>query len=87
MKVNAHQLFLLFMQVSHTISNRDKGSDEFKGGYVDGQLVGRCVSGFCLPAEYQKLEPPFSEGVNQISIETDIMDVLMVRYIYHILII
>ena len=57
-----------------TISNEQ----EYEGGFVNGQQVGKCVAGFCLPAEYLKLETPCIDCVNQISIETDIMDILMV---------
>ena len=67
-------IYTLFMLISQTISNEQ----EYEGGFVNGQQVGKCVAGFCLPFEYQKLEPPSMESVNQISIETDIMDVLMV---------
>ena len=66
-------IYMSFMLISQTISNEQ----EYEGGFVNGQQVGKCVAGFCLPFEYQKLEPPSSD-VNQISIETDIMDVLMV---------
>ena len=68
-------IYLLFMLPSQTISNECKDGI---CGYVNGQPVGRCVAGFCLPKEYVKLEPPSMEGVNQIGIETEIMDVLMV---------
>ena len=57
-----------------TVSNEQ----EYEGGFVNGQQVGKCVAGFCLPAEYLKLETPCIDCVNQISIETDIMDILMV---------
>ena len=66
------------MLISRTISNEQ----EFEGGFVNGQQVGKCVAGFCLPFEYKKLEPPCMDCVNQISIETDIMDVLMVVTYY-----
>lgn len=39
----------------------------------------KCVSGFCLPSLYEKLETPTSEGHNTVNIEMDIMDVLQVR--------
>ena len=68
-------LYLVFMLLSQTISNEL----EFEGGFVNGVQVGKCVAGFCLPFDYLKLEPPCMDCVNQISIETDIMDVLMVR--------
>ena len=68
-------VYVLFMLISQTISQTDQ---EYEGGFVNGQQVGKCVAGFCLPFEYQKLEPPNMDSVNQISIETDIMDILMV---------
>ena len=68
-------LYVVFMLLSQTISNEL----EFEGGFVNGVQVGKCVAGFCLPFDYLKLEPPCIDCVNQISIETDIMDVLMVR--------
>lgn len=68
-------VYLLFMMVSQTFSSEK----EFKGGIVNGQAVGRCVAGFCLPAKYSNLDPPTIDDVNQIEIETNIMDVLMVR--------
>ena len=68
-------VFLLLSKI--TISNEQ----EYEGGFVNGQQVGKCVAGFCLPAEYLKLETPCIDCVNQISIETDIMDILMVRNI------
>ena len=66
------------MLILETSSNEQ---EDYTGGKVNGQPVGRCVAGFCLPAEYLKLEPPFMDSVNEISIETDIMDILMVRMI------
>lgn len=68
-------VFLLLSKI--TVSNEQ----EYEGGFVNGQQVGKCVAGFCLPAEYLKLETPCIDCVNQISIETDIMDILMVRNI------
>ena len=68
-------MFLLLSKI--TVSNEQ----EYEGGFVNGQQVGKCVAGFCLPAEYLKLETPCIDCVNQISIETDIMDILMVRNI------
>ena len=65
-------VFLLLSKI--TVSNEQ----EYEGGFVNGQQVGKCVAGFCLPAEYLKLETPCIDCVNQISIETDIMDILMV---------
>ena len=64
----------MFILISQTISNEQ----EYEGGFVNGLQVGKCVAGFCLPFEYQKLEPPCVDCVNQISILADIMDVLMV---------
>ena len=40
----------------------------------------KCVSGYCLPIGYQKLESPIEETATTVSIETDIMDFLMVAY-------
>ena len=68
-------IYFVCILISPTISNEQ----EYEGGFVNGQQVGKCVAGFCLPFEYQKLETPFAEAANQISIEADIMDVLMVR--------
>ena len=65
---------VLFMLISQTLSNERK----YEGGLINGQKVGKCVAGFCLPFKYKKLEPPHIARVNQISIGTDIMDVLMV---------
>ena len=65
------------MLTLRTISSEE----EYKGGYVNGQRVGRCVAGFCLPAEYNKLEQPSMDGVNPVSIQIDLMDVLMVKAI------
>ena len=67
-------IYFVCILISPTISNEQ----EYEGGFVNGQQVGKCVAGFCLPFEYQKLETPFAEAANQISIEADIMDVLMV---------
>ena len=67
--------FILILHISQTISNEQ----EYEAGFGNGQQVGKCVAGFCLPFEYQKLEPPCVDCVNQISILADIMDVLMVR--------
>ena len=66
-------VFLFICKI--TVSNEQ----EYEGGFVNGQQVGKCVAGFCLPAEYLKLETPCIDCVNKISIETDIMDILMVR--------
>ena len=42
-------VFLLLSKI--TVSNEQ----EYEGGVVNGQQVGKCVAGFCLPAEYLKL--------------------------------
>ena len=68
---------VVLMVTLRTISSEE----EYKGGYVNGQRVGRCVAGFCLPAEYNKLEQPSMDGVNPVSIEIALMDVLMVKTI------
>ena len=39
----------------------------------------KCVSGFCLPDHYEKLEPPTTDSFNTVFIEMDIMDVLQVN--------
>ncbi len=39
----------------------------------------KCVSGFCLPGDYEKLETPAMDHVNVVNIDTDIMDVLTVN--------
>ncbi len=39
----------------------------------------KCVSGFCLPELYEKLETPHSDTVNHVNVELDIMDVLNVN--------
>ena len=74
MMVKRSCIIFVFALISQTISNEQ----ESEGGFVNGQQVGKCVAGFCLPFEYLKLEPPCMDCVNQISIETDIMDVLSV---------
>ena len=38
----------------------------------------KCVSGYCLPVDYQKLESPIENTATAVSIETSIMDFLMV---------
>ena len=66
---------LLFILIPRRISSEE----EYKGGYVNGQRVGRCVAGFCLPAEYNKFDQPSMDGVNPVSIEIALMDVLVVK--------
>ena len=39
----------------------------------------RCVSGYCLPAGYQKLETPVKDHYTTVKMVTDIMDVLSVN--------
>ena len=71
-------IYVIILFISKiTISNEQ----EYEGGFVNGQQVGKCVAGFCLPSEYLKLETPSIDGVNKISITTDIMDILMVGII------
>ena len=78
MKKRSGIIYLAFLFISLiTVSNEQ----EYEGGFVNGQQVGKCVAGFCLPSEYLKLETPCIDCVNRISIETDIMDVLMVSSI------
>ena len=74
-------VYVLFMMISQTIS----AGQETKGGIVNGQEVGRCVAGFCLPAKYSTLDPPSTGDANQVEVSTDIMDVLMVSYLYCII--
>ncbi len=50
------------------------------GTVPEAEWVERCVSGYCLPAGYEKLETPFTDSLNIVYIETDIMDVLQVRH-------
>jgi len=38
----------------------------------------KCVSGYCLPLDYKKLEAPIKDSYTTVKIETDIMDVLNV---------
>ena len=38
----------------------------------------KCVSGFCLPIDYKRLEAPFKDSYTTVKVETDIMDVLQV---------
>ena len=38
----------------------------------------KCVSGYCLPLDYKKLEAPIKDSYTTVKIETDIMDVLTV---------
>jgi len=39
----------------------------------------KCVSGFCLTADYEKLETPVTDRVTIVNVTTDIMDVLTVN--------
>ncbi len=39
----------------------------------------KCVSGYCLPANYQKLELPVVDAATTVQVETDIMDVLQIN--------
>ncbi|TRY78448.1 hypothetical protein TCAL_14393 [Tigriopus californicus] len=43
------------------------------------EITQKCVSGFCLPLEYQKLETPFSDTFNTVKVTVEIMDVLQVN--------
>ena len=60
-------------------------TDSPSGGIVNGQPVGKCVAGFCLPLKYSSLDPPLivdennNTLPNNVNITTDIMDILMVR--------
>ena len=71
---------LLLVSISETVS----AGQEMKGGIVNGQPVGKCVAGFCLPEKYSSLDPPTivdannNTQPNKVNISTDIMDVLMV---------
>ena len=38
----------------------------------------KCVSGFCLPLDYKRLEAPYKDSYTTVRVETDIMDVLQV---------
>jgi hypothetical protein len=38
----------------------------------------KCVSGFCLPLDYKRLEAPFKDSYTTVKVETDIMDVFQV---------
>ena len=75
-------LSLLYWVVPEALSS---GSSEVRGGIVNGQAVGRCVAGFCLPLKYSSLDPPRivdehnNTLPNNVNITTDIMDILMVR--------
>ena len=40
--------------------------------------VQKCVSGFCLPPNYEKLETPVKDTYTTVKVETEIMDVLQV---------
>ena len=73
-------IYLLFMRISQA------SQEEISGGIVNGQAVGKCVAGFCLPVNYSSLDPPTSADANQVSIETQIMDILVVRYLFGIII-
>ena len=61
-------------------------TDSPSGGIVNGQPVGKCVAGFCLPLKYSSLDPPLivdennNTLPNNVNITTDIMDILMVRF-------
>ena len=39
----------------------------------------KCVSGFCLPLDYKRLEAPFKDSYTTVKVETDSMDVLQVN--------
>ena len=58
--------------------------DSPSGGIVNGQPVGKCVAGFCLPLKYSSLDPPLivdennNTLPNNVNITTDIMDILNV---------
>ena len=58
--------------------------DSPSGGIVNGQPVGKCVAGFCLPLKYSSLDPPLivdennNTLPNNVNITTDIMDILVV---------
>ena len=41
--------------------------------------VQKCVSGFCLPMDYKRLEAPIKDSHTTVKIETEIMDVLQVK--------
>ena len=76
---------LFLMSIPEVLSS----GQEVKGGIVNGQPVGKCVAGFCLPAKYSSLDPPTivdannNSKPNRVNITTDIMDVLMVRFLKH----
>ena len=79
---------LLLVMITQTLAN----DQEVRGGIVNGQAVGRCVAGFCLPAKYSSLDPPriVDENnktlPNNVNVTTDIMDILMVsifKCFYH----
>ena len=39
----------------------------------------KCVLGFCLPLDYQKLESPTPDGAMHVDINVDILDILSVN--------
>ena len=76
-------LTAFFMTLLGTVSALEEGES---GGIVNGQPVGKCVAGFCLPLKYSSLDPPLivdennNTLPNNVNITTDIMDILMVSY-------
>ena len=39
----------------------------------------KCVLGWCLPLDYQKLESPIPEGAVHVDIDVEILDILSIN--------
>ena len=76
-------LYVFITTLVATVSALAEGES---GGIVNGQPVGKCVAGFCLPLTYSSLDPPLivdennNTLPNNVNITTDIMDILMVGF-------
>ena len=53
--------------------------DESETGNEEDVQTQKCVAGYCLPMDYQKLELPITTRATNVGIETEIMDFLTVR--------
>ena len=67
---------LLLLGANGELQQPDKYSNP---GVVPHQ---KCVSGFCLPPTYEKLDLPVVDTFTTVHVETDIMDVLQVRIVH-----
>ena len=69
----------------------DSPSRDGKNGGKDGEdeeatVQQKCVAGYCLPLDYQKLELPIDDRATNVGIETEIMDFLTVKKLFLILV-